>query len=465
MRKFAILFLLIIVSFTTILSQDNVVITGNAVGKANKLVRIIVYSDLFSGAKYTLAETRTNSEGSFSINLKTNKTQFAFLAFELEKGEFYLSPDSEYNFSLNLNNSNNGSIFDRLPLNFSLTAKDGGIQNQIEEFNISYNNFIYNNVNSIYKGRNKTKITDFTDSIRTIFSNKKSEYIVNYAEYSLASLLWLSKVDNDKSILRNYFINRPVLYSNIQYVDFFKEFFNSYFDSENIYSYNELMIAVNSRSISVLDDLLSQDSLLSQDNRVREIVAMLLLSRNYHNRDVKKDRIISLLESIAKNSAYTENKLIARNFIVELGKLQNGSPAPDFNLFNNNDQLVKLNSFKGDFALLCFVKDNCNICNFQMEQINDLKNEFDNKLQVVTIVAGNETKKIATLSKEKGYNWSILRTDENIVLLEDYNVKTYPTYILINPDGTIAYATLPMPDEKMDFFIRRFMKSYNEKNN
>jgi len=112
-----------------------------------------------------------------------------------------------------------------------------------------------------------------------------------------------------------------------QYVDFFKEFFNSYFDSENIYSYNELMIAVNSRSISVLDDLLSQDSLLSQDNRVREIVAMLLLSRNYHNRDVKKDRIILLLENIVKNSAYTENKLIARNFIVELGKLQNGSPA------------------------------------------------------------------------------------------------------------------------------------------
>jgi len=220
MRKFAILFLLLIVSFTTILSQDNVVITGNAVGKANKLVRIIVYSDLFSGTKYTLAETRTNNEGSFSINLKTNKTQFAFLAFELEKGEFYLSPNSEYNFSINLNNSNNGSIFDRLPLNFSLTAKDGGIQNQIEEFNISYNNFIYNNVNSIYKGRNKTKITDFTDSIRTIFSNKKSEYVVNYAEYSLASLLWLSKVDNDKSILRNYFINRPVLYNNIQYVDF-----------------------------------------------------------------------------------------------------------------------------------------------------------------------------------------------------------------------------------------------------
>jgi hypothetical protein len=43
-----------------------------------------------------------------------------------------------------------------------------------------------------------------------------------------------------------------------------------------------------------------------------------------------------------------------------------------------------------------------------------------------------------------------------------YHVRTYPTYVLINPDGTVAYATMPMPDENMELMINRFIARFSQ---
>ncbi len=93
-----VLFLLM----TLLANSQNVVIKGVATNQSNKMIRVITYSDLFSGIKKTLATTQTNSNGDFLIKLNVNKTIFSFLAFELDKGEFYLSPGSTYDFIIHL---------------------------------------------------------------------------------------------------------------------------------------------------------------------------------------------------------------------------------------------------------------------------------------------------------------------------------------------------------------------------
>ncbi len=98
-----------------------------------------------------------------------------------------------------------------------------------------------------------------------------------------------------------------------------------------------------------------------------------------------------------------------------------------------------------------------------MQLLNDIKNNNQDKFEIVTIVAGNNIDNVVSHANEKGFNWPILQIDTNILLLEDYNIATYPSYVFINPDGTIAYAHLPMPDENMELYLQRFMESYNNK--
>ncbi len=462
MNKVFTIFLFVLVSILAY-SQD-VVVTGIANGQADKLVRIIVYADQFSGLERTIAETKTNELGEFTMRFMVEETQFAYLAFGLEKGEFYLSPGATYNFNIITDTtSGSKSIFDRTPLNFILDADDGGVQNSIEEFNFKYNNFIYDNVKSIYKSKDKSVVTKFVSDMRNEYANNNSVYVKNYVEYSLVSLLWLSRKESNSKILENYIDNKPVLYSNIQYTEFFKEFFKNYFESEKPYTYSELILAINNPEHSILSDLLSRTEQLANDNRVREIVEMLLLERNYHNRDVNKKSVIIKLNEIVTVSKYIENKEIANNFIIELQEMQNGSPAPKVTLINNEGDTISLDDFSGKFVLLSFVKPNCKICNFQMQLLSDIKKELNNEFEIITIVAGNNMDDVIDFAKQRGYDWSILKTGDDILIFEDYNIIVYPSYILINPNSTIAYAHLPMPEENMKLYIQRFMDGYKAK--
>lgn len=459
-KHLTILFVLLSLSA---LSQ-NVTINGIATGQAGKLVRVIVYADQFSNLEHTIAETKTNGLGDFFMQFEVDHTKFAFMALGLEKGEFYLTPGASYNFNIPVDTiSGKGSIFDRLPLNFTIEADDGDVQQAIGDFNIAYNDFIYNNIKSIYRSKDKSVVMQFVNEMHEKYTDDKPGYVSNYVRYSLAQLLWLSRKENDRQILENYFVNNPVLYNNIQYTDFFKEFFKNYFTSEKIYTYEELILAINNHeSFEIVDSLLARDEQLALDSRVREIAAMFLLSRNYHNRDVNKKRVILKLKDIAGNSDFIENRLIAENYIIKLQELQNGSKAPGFTLTDANESSISLNDFKGRFVLLSFVKENCNICDFYMQLLNDIRKQNEEKFDILTIVAGNEFNRLAGFAQKRGYKWPILKAGDNILLLEAYNVRAYPSYVFINPDGTIAYAHLPMPDENMELYLHRFMGHYNE---
>jgi thioredoxin family protein len=461
--KRSILLLLIIISFISY--SQNITVSGHCENQPDKLARIIVYADGFSRLEKTIAQSKTDNRGDFTLHPDLKHTQFAYFALELDKGEFYLSPGASYLIDVPADTTTiKGSIFDRLPLSFIVNSDDRGLQEAIEEFNVLYNDFIYNNVNSIYKSRDKSVVSRFINEINEKFSNE-SEFVSNYISYSLGYLSWLSKKEKNQEILDKYFINKPILYHNIQYTDFFKEFFRSYFSSENTFRYEDIIPAINSKhSLGLLDDLISRDTLLRKDKNIREIVSMLLLSRYYHDRYVEKDIVIEKFDDISKNSQSPENKKIANNFIIKLQKLQNNTLAPAINLLGVDNDSILLGDYRGRFVLLCFVVENCRMCDFHKSILKDIKERGGNKFEILTIISDNGIDNNSYTNNMATSDWQVVEIGENILLLEDYNIETYPTYILINPDGTVGYAHLPMPDENMEIYIERFIESYSKRN-
>ncbi len=465
MNKYISILIFLIISFNSI--SQNVHIKGKAENQIGKLVRIIEYSDQFSHLEKTIAETITDEKGEFTLELEVESCNFAYLAIGLEKGEFYLSPNASYEFNIPSDTAaNQGSIFDRLPLRFSLKASDGDVQDALEDFNADYNEFIYNNVSSIYRSKNKSVVVKFVADIKNKYGVNKSQYVVDYIEYSLASLLWLSKKQNNQSILTNYIITKPVLYNNIQYTDFFAEFFKSYFGSEKTFRYEDIVSILNStNSVKMVQNLVSRDTIIAKDNKVGELVTMLLMSRYYFDRNVEKDKVVDKYNEIADNSEFKENRLVARNYIQKLQKLQSGTSAPYFSLINNHGDTIVIDDYKGKYVLLAFVKNNCKICEFHMENLNVIQQELSGKLNLITVVTGTNIIDLAKYADKRKFNWPILKTGDDILIIEDYNIKAYPSYILINPDGTIAYVHLPMPEENMDLYIERFMNKYEAEKN
>ena len=63
----------------------------------------------------------------------------------------------------------------------------------------------------------------------------------------------------------------------------------------------------------------------------------------------------------------------------------------------------------------------------------------------------------------KGYKWELLNLGNDIMLLEKYQVKIFPDYIILGKDNKIGMAPAPSPDQNLDFHIRRIYNYYHKK--
>jgi len=447
----SIFVLLFLVAFTEMFFGQQVKLSGIANGSANELVRIITFNDQFSRFERTLAATYTDDQGSFNLEFEATQTTFAYLAVGLKRGEFYLSPNSSFQFNIIADSiTHRGSIFDELPLQFTYTTEDGGLSDAIGSFNVQYNTFLYQNASKIYYGRNREFIREFEHTIHSQFASVNNPYLANYIRYSFASLEWTSKMKDNDSVISEYFISEPILYNNIQYTEFFTDFFKTYFIVDKVFSYHELIEAINLGSgMEDIKALILKSNSFNRDLQLVELIATMIIAKKYYNPDIKRNRVLSLLNEVEDNSKYPENKKVAGNFVDKLQLLESGTPAPSFSLADFGNTGHSLSDYSGKFVLLSFIKPDCKICLEHLGLLDELAKQFHGKVQNITVVYGENFRDVV-----------FLKLENDILLLEAYNIRAYPSYVIINPDGTIAMATAPMPDENLDLFLNRQIKRF-----
>ncbi len=461
--RYYLLFFLFLFGTLVSLAQP-ISISGKAEGQADQLVRVIVYADQFSHLLKTIATTRTDANGNFTLDLEIEKTNFAFLAVGLKKGEFYLKPGAKYNFSVIQDTSTQQrSVFDELPLQFTMTAADGGLNRTIGDYNEMYNQFIYRNATRIYQGRSGQLIVDFEKGAEMQFGKTKDAYFLNYMKYSFASLEWIAH-KNPQLIFSKYFVKQEVLDNNIQYTEFFNDFIKTYLGSSDYFDYREIIAAIRStHALKTIDELLQRDSILADDQQLRALSTLILLSRKSHSPNIPKGRVASLIEEIHQNNTDKKIREIAGNYYIKIQKLESGTLAPFFELEDANGDTVELKQFRGKFVLLSFIRPDCRVCLLHFEQLSKLQEKFKTKLQNVSIIYGSDYHEVIRYADTRLYNWPFLDLKKNILLLEKYEIKTYPTYAIINPDGTIAMIPTPMPDENLELYLIRNMIQFDKK--
>lgn len=445
-----------------ILAQETV-IKGKAENSPGELVRLLTYADQFSRSLITLDSIRTDVAGNFQMNVDIPETSIAFLALGLKKGEFYIKPGSVYEFNIPFDTvKKRGSVFDEMPLQFNLNAEDDGLMEKIAAFNVEYNNFVLNNTSRIYRTKDRTFISDFAAAIKTEYKNEDSKYFNDYVHYTLAQLEWISKLKSEQEILETYFIGKPVLYDNIQYTEFFTELFKSRMGSTQVYSYDEVILAINEGGLVSLEELLLRSDLLAADQEVQELVAVLLLAKKYYNPDAEKDKVISLLAELNAKTTFAGIRNVSDNYIKKLQHLAFGSPAPPFELINQDGSLVSLDQFDGKFLILNFVRTDCIICLHYFQNLADIKKQFGSQVEIITICTKEGFNETYDYASARDFDWPFLNIANNFLLLENYEIRVFPTFVLINPDLTIAMATAPLPGEGLELYLKKHMSSYSK---
>lgn len=125
------------------------------------------------------------------------------------------------------------------------------------------------------------------------------------------------------------------------------------------------------------------------------------------------------------------------------GQLNDGKPAPSFELVDLEGNQQNLADYAGQKVYVKFWASWCSICLSGMEELNTLAGE-DTDFEVLTIVSPGSNAEKSTESFAKWFdgfpnaeNITVL-LDEGGTFFDEYGIIGYPTSVYIGSDGTLV---------------------------
>ncbi|MBO7469821.1 MAG: redoxin domain-containing protein, partial [Bacteroidales bacterium] len=365
-------------------------------------------------------------EGNFNLTAEIKEITPAQIAINLERVDIILSPNGKYNLEIIIPEHAEGSYFDReQPLLEINTVEDGKLFLQYTDIQLFIDDYLYQNFNSIYRGRKMYLLDTLDHRITRNFGEIESKYINDFIKYRKAAVLMTANPTKTKL---EYFDNQEVLYSQAAYMDVLTELFKP-----------------NGR----------KDDFLSRNWQIAELVEMMNLKKSYYSNPQDKNQVLASLEKMEKSSKSLKNRVVAKNIKKQITELSYDSKAPAFSLKDKNGNTIQLSDYQNDMVILQFVDKITPFVEQEFVSLNELKRQWGDNVKVITISTKEAFDDYLQLFDKQGYKWSLLNLYFNILLLEDYHIKTYPAYVILKKNNLIGMAPAPSPDQYLDYHVKR----------
>jgi len=446
-----------------VLQAQQAVVTGRSTMFGNKPVALYIIDDFITNNSVLVDSTKASAEGSFTLKNAVKQPYYGFLKAGELVYDIHLEPGAKINVVIyDTTGSSNDSLF--VPIAFNQRSSDysNDVNVAITRFDNEYNDFLLLNYKAILR-KTAQKITEeFIKQLQTNYAKYTNSYFKSYMAYRIATLELTAYVKGEKTIIKQYFNNKPVLYTNDGYMDLFNQVFEGTMKDYVISSKGQSLlnaINVNANFDKALN-LLKQDSTLQNDT-VRELYLIKGLGELFYRPGIVKYSILEMLKYATEKALTPDNKLIATHLLAKLEKLRAGTPAPPFTLKNIvTGQPASLADFRGKVIYLSFWDEN-NIPSVQeIDLIKELDKQFGKRIAFISI--GNyedEAKTLALITRNK-YKWVFLNSKGNKQLVDDYEVLSYPAFYLIDAAGNILKYPADRPSGNIGATLD---KIYNKK--
>lgn len=448
---------LVFALFAFVANAQNVTITGRT-NQADALMRLFVYEDLVNETGLLLDQNRSDKQGSFILEGTLKQILPARIYVGLEYVDLVLSPNATYDVDIIIpKQQENVSYFEKdLPTLRVKRASDQGLYRQLVYSEEIINSYLVEHFNQIYRGRQLRYIDSIQNTINKEVPDIKSDYVKAYNRYKIASVRLGISTDGGKKIIKDYYDGQPVLYTQTAYMDLFKELFDGYFNSAAYDSH--LLNQAFAEGHTAFKTYLDTDPLMSRNPRLAELIAIYNLRKLCYGDRTTSRLAKEHLNHIKSQTHYAEHKAIIDDFFVKYNRLAVGGNAPKFTLRDSKGNSVSLSDFKDDLVLLQFVDGISPFSERQFAELRSLHHQWQDSVQILTIVTREKMPIVKQYFEEKRQDWPLLDLGDNILLLETYNVRTFPEYILITKGNKIGEAPAPSPERYLDERVRRMYR-------
>lgn len=432
--------------------------------ESESLVRLLTFNDMLTLEQTTIFETKTDNEGNFTIEANIDEITLAQIAVDLERADILLKPNATYEVEINIPEQDaNNSYFERQsPTIKIIKANDDNLYYQYHVSEMIIDDFLLNNFNQLYRGRNISLLENIDIEIANNLGEIKSDFVKDNIRYRKAAMQMIAINDNGKKVISQHFNKNDILYSQPAYMNLFQEAFANYLSSNQFHP-SELRYKLYSDTDTFLKFIKDNDAFLAENHDLAEIIITWDLKRLYYEMPDDKIQIIKHINNIAQNSKNKKNKAIVNDIIKQINRLSFNTDAPVFSLKDKDGKIVNSSDFKDNLVLLQFVNQVSAMTDYQFNTLKELSQQWNDTIQIVTIATKECFDDFKQTFENKEYNWDLLNLGDDILLLEKYQIKTFPDYIILGKNNKIGMAPAPSPDRYLDFHVRRLHNYYKNK--
>ncbi|MBQ0016543.1 MAG: redoxin domain-containing protein [Bacteroidales bacterium] len=485
-RLFLVLSLLLLLSNGLSSQTPNVTIRGNVEDGAGKEVLLIGYTDQLTYHEYVIDRTVIDEDGNFSLQTYVNYPTLVVVQIEHYSQSFYVEAGRVYDakirdFDWNVNEWRNIYLDPvTLPLEFSnLPARELNVS--VSTFDRVVDSFMY--VNREYFDFRFHVNKQYFDTLVMEVNNRcpsiGNDYFDRYKQYHLAALKCQLRFESRNSLFKKYIDNQPILYYDDSYMKFFFTLFEKQLSRGNRYVRVDQMAQwVDKVQLDRMMDSLGVDPLL-RNEQVRELAVLQFLKEAYHYEYYyHPSKVRLMVEQLAQRTKFPQHQEMAQHLLAHFDKVETTSKVSTFCLPDVDKHKVCLDSLKGRWIYLSFVRtaDPASLSEIEtMAHFHDSVCDSGSNVSFVTVCCDREFQKMYHFLRNgrhsNRYNWLWVHFDGQYQVLEDFKVVSYPTFLLINPEGRLHYSVTPSPasgiflhgpwekkktEEERKFFLDRY---------
>ncbi|PID93668.1 MAG: hypothetical protein CSA95_07095 [Bacteroidetes bacterium] len=426
-------------------------------GGDERLVSLYLMDDFVTESLVLIDESEVDEQGDFSLRASFDEVRYAVLKVGYYSSGIYLEPGKHYQLECEykpLKEGANPNLMDT-PLFYVIRNEVfDGLNGQISAFNERYDDFIVAHQRTLFRSRSKGVIEEFRREVDRQFAGYENAYFEDYVAYRFAALALQTRTVSREKLARRYLTGRPP-YHHDEAMSFFTLFFDKYVQTQSkAIDRRDLQATINYQvSYSALLDTLGKDTILKNE-AMRELVMLLTLKSLLGSNDYGVDQLLHLIRHIKDHSKFREHQKIAAHILDRSMMLLPGTMAPSLVVDGENVLL----SEDQRSTLLCFFQTHSGVCQAESVLLEDICRDFEEDVRVVMV---------CTDAEEQAWNdwnqthadacWETVWVGNNYTLLEDYRVKAYPLYVLVNADLTLRRWDLSRPSEGLAHQLERLL--------
>lgn len=463
--KKLLVFILVFVSLSDLFSQT-VTVNGKDISRAGKDLIFYTWSDQITYQKDTIYHCKIKTDGDFSCSFNIKETIPITIPLENQSVFFYAEPDKVYRVKLPaIIEKNTGDklnpYFEEKTIFLTLENPEKNELNQlIRKFEQNYNDYIAARFNEIYKSAKHSGVDTVIKMLDTSFVNTSNKYFTDYKKYKFGMLRFFAYIRNEKYLTKEYYRKQPILYYNVAYMNLFNQVYDNYFTyyAKTTEGSDVSMNISQQKSIRELKKTFAKNFAFDDDD-FTELVILKGLHDEFYTGNFKRNVLLQTLDSFYLQTQNPIHKQIALNIKTKIAKQGKKISLNTLELFDKDSVKHTIEEYKGKYIYLGFCNAQNFACKEELELTKKLFEKKEKSLEIITVYIDETCKTIKDFSKKNNYKWSGFVTNQQSAIIKDLNIKAYPAYYLIGPDGRIVSAPAKTLKEGFEeYFMRTFGK-------